>query len=236
VDEVDQIAAASQRTGYHAAEAFMYRHHPQTSLIKEWIHQERLGEIIQLRGVFDFFLGDSQRQPDKLNIRLIPEYGGGSLWDIGVYPLSMAQYLMGGVPSQVFGKAEWGTTGVDESFSGMLSFGENRKPGPTALISCSFRAPFRTAFEISGTKGHLLVSRPFTNLDSRQEIVHITEDGKHQQIKTPTKSLYLGEVENFQSTVLDGQPPVISLEDSRDHIRTVQSLYQAAGEGRMIQL
>lgn len=236
VKEVDQITAASRRTGCHAAEAFMYRHHPQTRLIKEWIQEGKLGEIVQLRGVFDFYLGDNQRQPDNRNIRLIPEYGGGSLWDIGVYPLSMTQYLMGKPPVRVFGLAEWGTTGVDESFSGLLSFGPVRAAGPTALISCSFRSPFRTSFEISGTNGHLLIKRPFTNLDRRQEILHISKDGKHHQIKTPKKSLYLGEVEDFQSTILDGGTPLISLENSRDHVKTARGLYQSAREGRLIRL
>jgi len=236
VKEVDAVADASRRTGKLAAEAFMYRHHPQTKLIGEWIREGRLGEIIQLRGVFDFYLGDQQRQPENLNIRLRPEYGGGSLWDVGVYPLSMAQYLMGGPPTWVFGKGQRGGTGVDESFSGILGFGSNGESGPTAQISCSFRAPFRTSFEISGTEGHLVINRPFTNLDRSQKILHTPKGGKPQKIKAPKKSLYLGEVEDFHRAVLESQTPALSLEESRNHIRTALTLYQSAKEGRIIRL
>ena len=50
---------------------------------------------------------------DQRNVRLIPEWGGGSLWDIGVYPLSFAQYVMGGPPEWVFGDQRRGGAGVD---------------------------------------------------------------------------------------------------------------------------
>ena len=33
LEEVDQMAATSEKTGCHIAEAFMYRHHPQTKIV-----------------------------------------------------------------------------------------------------------------------------------------------------------------------------------------------------------
>lgn len=236
LEQVDAMTAASRRTGKFLAEAFMYRHHPQTQRIGEWIQEGKLGDLVKLRGVFDFYLGEKQRQPDNLNIRLRPEFGGGSLWDVGVYPLSMAQYLMGKPPAWVFGSGDWGATGVDESFSGMLGFSPPGEPGPTAQISCSFQAPFRTSFEISGTAGHLLITRPFTNLDQGQKIIYYPADGEPQELKAPKKSLYLGEVEDFNRAVLENQPPALSLEESRNHIRTALGLYLSAEEKRLVRL
>ena len=85
----------------------MYRHHPQTKLVGEWVRSGRLGEITQVWGVFNFHMGAPQRGR-RLNVRLVPEYGGGSLWDVGVYPISFAQYVYGGPPEGVLGAMGWG--------------------------------------------------------------------------------------------------------------------------------
>ena len=108
--EVDEMTAVSQQTGCYLAEAFMYRHHPQTKLVGEMIKNGRLGRITVFRGVFNFSFGS------RKNIRLVPEWGGGCLWDVGIYPLSLAQYVMGGPPQQLFGTQWLGESGVGELF------------------------------------------------------------------------------------------------------------------------
>ena len=50
---------------------------------------------------------------------LVPEYGGGALWDVGVYPLSFAQFIMGEKAEWVFGDQRIGRTGVDMTFTGI---------------------------------------------------------------------------------------------------------------------
>src|SRR4029079_3971409 len=56
VDEVDRIAAAAKRAGVVGAEAFMYRHHPQTLKIKELIASGAIGDLHFIRGAFTFNL------------------------------------------------------------------------------------------------------------------------------------------------------------------------------------
>ena len=85
LEDVDRMIAASRQTGLVLAEAFMYRHHPQTKIVGDWVREGRLGDIARVSAVFNF----SGMQPD--NVRLNPGWGGGSLWDVGVYPISLAQ-------------------------------------------------------------------------------------------------------------------------------------------------
>ena len=54
LDEVDRMIAASRQSGRVLAEAFMYRHHPQTKIVGDWVRSGRLGEITQVWGVFNF--------------------------------------------------------------------------------------------------------------------------------------------------------------------------------------
>jgi D-xylose 1-dehydrogenase (NADP+, D-xylono-1,5-lactone-forming) len=214
----------------------MYRHHPQTKKIGEIIQSGKLGEITLFRGVFNFYLPEKQRQPGNLNVRLIPEFGGGSLWDVGVYPISLAQFVIGRAPSWVFGSRKMGETRVDESFSGLLGYSGFDQSGPTAQISCSFETPFHTRAEIIGTEGKLEITRPFTNLNRGRKLIYTNRKGRSRKIKTSQKSLYLGEVEDMHEVILDGAEPLISLEESRNHVATVLALYQSANSEQVARL
>ncbi len=45
LEQVDQMIETSRQTEKVLAEAFMYRHHPQTKIVGEWVRSGRLGEI-----------------------------------------------------------------------------------------------------------------------------------------------------------------------------------------------
>jgi predicted dehydrogenase len=93
--EVDSMTAAAARNGRALAEAFMYRHHPQTKIAGEWVREGKLGDLAVFRGTFSFYMENRE------NIRMRADDGGGSLWDVGVYPISFAQFLFGGPPEWV---------------------------------------------------------------------------------------------------------------------------------------
>lgn len=236
LEDVDAMISASRETGRILTEAFMYRHHPQTKLVGEWVHSGKLGEITLIRGAFDMQIPDKERHPDIKDVRLVPEYGGGSLWDVGVYPLSYTQYLMGGPPFWVLGRKQVGKTGVDEVFAGQLGYSTESGREILAQISSSFITPFHPFMEIVGTEGRLYLNRPFTNLGKGGQVLFTDQKGKTKKIKVPKKSLYLGEVEDLQEAILDGTPPYISLTETRDHIRTALALYESARTGQVIRL
>ncbi len=227
LDEVDAMIAAAQETGNVLAEAFMYRHHPQTKIAKEWVENGRLGEITLVRGTFNFAF----RSRD--NVRLVPEWGGGCLWDVGVYPLSLAQYLMGETPQWVVGSQWLGDTGVDEFFAGQMGYSNGR----VAQISASFRTPFYTMAEVIGTAGRLRWNRPFVGLDdSRRYLRFYPAEGEPEDIPVPPMELYLGEVEDMHNAILHGAPTYLTLAETRNHVRTVLALYESARTGQVVSL
>jgi predicted dehydrogenase len=235
LDEVDAVIAASEKFGKIVAEAFMYRHHPQTEIVKEWVQEGKLGQITLIRGAFDFKMGPDGRKPESLNVRLVPEFGGGSLWDVGIYPLSYIQFLMDGPPDWVYGSQELGPTKVDEVFAGQLGY--SKADGEVlAQISCSFNTPFHTFLEIVGTEGRLHVSRPFTSMDRNSQVTFTDHKDKEKEIPIPKKSLYLGEVEDMQNAILEGEPTRISLKETRNHVRTALALYESAKTGHPVRL
>lgn len=227
LDQVDAMIAASQAADRRLAEAFMYRHHPQTKTIGEWIQSGRLGKIAMVRSVFTFKLLDRDG-----NVRLFPtKQGGGCLWDVGVYPLSLAQYVFGGPPIEVTGWQQLGDTGVDEVFTGQM-----RYPGSgLAQISSSFRTPFYMNVEILGENGSLVATRPFNMVDeSRLSFIPI--DGESEVISFPKKNLYLGQIEDMHAAILDSRPNYLGLDETRSHVATVLALYESTRTGNSVGL
>ncbi|MBU0511118.1 MAG: Gfo/Idh/MocA family oxidoreductase [Chloroflexi bacterium] len=239
--EVDAMIAARRETGRVLAEAFMYRHHPQTKIAGEWVQGGKLGEIAVVRGAFNFSMGEKARQPDSLNVRLVPKYGGGCLWDVGIYPISFVQFIMGGPPEWVSG-AQWiGEHGVDETFVGQMVYsqerGSSKEPRSSfAQITASFRSPFHTFVEIIGTEGRLTLNRPFTGVEHGAEMIFYPADGKPEIIPVPKKGLYLGEVEDMHAAILDSAPSYLTLAETRNHVRTALALYESAHTGQVVRL
>ncbi len=231
--EVDAMIAASKETGLVLAEAFMYRHHPQTKIAGELVRSGKLGEITVLRGVFNFSMGSGGRDKAQPNVRLVPEWGGGCLWDVGVYPLSYAQYIFGGPPEWVFG-SEWiSEFGVDETFCGQMGY----RGGGLAQISSAFRSPLHTHIEIIGTEGRLVSTRPFTGMEADDcELTFFDADGKAEKISVPAEYLYLGEVEDMHAAIFDGTPSYLTLAETRNHVKTVLALYESAKSGKTVHL
>jgi predicted dehydrogenase len=226
VEEVDAMAAASRQTGMALAEAFMYRHHPQMKIAGAWVSSGRLGEVSLVRGMFTFAIRD------RGDVRLVPEYGGGSLWDVGVYPVSFAQYILGGPPDWVSATQWTGESGVDEVFSGLLHYPGER----TAQVTSGLRLPFYTLAEVLGTEGRLVLPNPFVWNEGQPKMTFVPKEGEPIEVPIPEQMLYLDEVEDMHAAILDGASNYVTLEESRNHIRTVVALYEAAREGRIVRV
>jgi len=219
-DEVDAMDTASKQGGVVVAEAFMYRHHPQTLKVKELVDSGAVGALRLARGSFTFNL------TRRADVRLDPALGGGSIWDVGCYPISYARYVVGAEPVEVSGWQSAGPGGVDETFIGQMRFAN----GVHAQFDCGFRAPFRTHVEIVGSEGTISMRHPFKpGLDER---ITVTRGDDVQIIVVPGEELYIGEVEDMADAILLGRPPRVSLADSRGNVAAIVALLRSARENR----
>ena len=225
VAEVDAIKTAAQKHGRVVAEAFMYRHHPQTLKVQELVKSGSLGTLKLIRGSFSYVLS---REED---IRLFdPALGGGSIWDIGCYPISYARTVVGENPLEVFGWQVTGRTGIDETFVGQMRFAGHVH----AQFDSSFVIPFHTFMEIIGSEGTLSIPRPFK--PDVNERIFITRGEKTETLKIKGQELYLGEVEDMADAILLGHATRVSLNDSRANVAVINALLESARVGRSVQL
>jgi predicted dehydrogenase len=226
LEEVDAMIGASRKTGKILAEAFMYRHHPQTSIVLDFIRKGGLGKLSHAWGTFTFMIKNDD------DIRMKPEMGGGSLWDIGIYPLSMVQLFFGGPPASVFGMQRTGATGVEETFVGNMQY----PGGEFAQFSSSFRSEFYTYFELTGSEGRMVLTRPFNKLDKNRHLYFYPNHGDRKELSVPRQNLYLGEIEDMNSAIRENTPTLLTLEETRDHMRTALALYESARVGKPVEL
>jgi predicted dehydrogenase len=225
--EVDAMIAASKETGKVLAEAFMYRHHPQTLKVKEMVESGALGKLQLIKGAFTFTLNREG------NFRNIKEMGGGSIWDVGCYPISYARMIVGAEPTEVFGWQVSGPDGSDMSFFGQMKFAN----GVHAEFDAGFQSPLRSFIEIVGSEAVVNIPVPFKpGLKAQFQIRRVSNKNKIETIHVPGPELYLGEVEDMCDAILLGKPTRMSLEDSRGNVAAILALLQSAETGKIVNM
>ncbi len=224
LDEVDAMEAAAKESGKVLAEAFMYRHHPVTLKAKEIADSGQLGRLQLIRGAFTYTL---RREGD---IRSKKETGGGSIWDVGCYPISYARMLTRTDPVEVFGWQVMGAAEADNRFVGQMKYAG----GIYGQFDSSFFSPSRSFMEIVGSDGVLLVPNPFK--PKPVDEIQVTRGGKTERIEIRGGELYIGEVEDMADAVLLGKPPRISLAESRGTVAAILGLIRSAVEGKTVEV
>jgi len=221
-----QIIQYCQHKGIVWMEAFMYRFHPQYQVVQQWIQEGLIGDVKAVHSTFTFTINDSA------NIRRVPEYGGGSLYDVGAYCVNVSQWIFGHKPRSVAAIQSLSTEGVDEEFSAVMDFGN----GQTALIHSSLSQPYQHEVKVSGTQGSIFIPTAFVPGTSDVEVV-LRSALRQETVTVPGCDQYALEVEYFADCVLNHCAPThMSTNDTLDNMETIDALYQAAREHKVIQL
>lgn len=212
LEELAVVEQAMKETGLFVMEGFMHLHHPQTWLWKSIIDSGVLGEVHSIRSCFSFLL-----DRDRNNYRWQAHAGGGALWDVGVYPISLMQYLFG--ETATHGTASsFIEDDIDLSTTAQLHFSD----GKTGQFFVSFRSSFSTDLCIHGSEGQLHVSHPFTNVDACY--ARIKKGNTDERIDVPREYLYNGEIENMHDMILLQLPSRVPFAISKQVLQTLLHL------------
>lgn len=140
----DMIQTAKQKQVY-LMEALWTRFHPSIAQVQRILASGRLGEIKHLMADFGF-----KAQYDPQARWLNPALTGGSLLDIGIYPLFISKLVLGH-PQTLKATAVFSDTGVDMNCAMAASYAS----GATATLFSTFAAKTDTTCTIYGTHGKL---------------------------------------------------------------------------------
>jgi predicted dehydrogenase/aryl-alcohol dehydrogenase-like predicted oxidoreductase len=212
-------------------EAFMYRCHPQTARLVELIRQGVIGDVCVIQATFSFC---AEVGPEH---RLLSNaLGGGSILDVGCYPVSMARLIAGAAlgrafaePLQVSGSGKLHPlTGVDEYAVGTLTF----ERGIIAQVAAGVRLNQRNVVHIFGSEGEILVTAPWlpARYGGTSDIIVQRYGQPRQIIEVHTENwLYAIEADTVAQHIPYRQAPAMSWDDTLGNMRTLDLWRRAIG-------
>ena len=222
VGDVESAFDAAEANGRLLTEAFMYRHNPQTTRLRELVDDGAIGDLRLVHSCFSYSLYDAD------NIRLRTDVEGGSLMDVGSYCVSGSR-LLAGEPEQVYGQQFVGPSGTDWVFSGTMRF-----PGDVfAQFDCGTALPERDELEAIGTEGSLFVDDPWHCVEP---VIELRRGGGVERIELEPADSYRLEIEDLSNAIRGAADPLLGREDAVGQARALEALYRSATTGLAVTL
>ncbi len=147
----ENVIRAAAKNGRFLMEAMWTRFIPAVQQAAAWIRDGAIGDVRMVQASFGF-----RDEEEKL---FDPALGGGSLLDVGVYPITLAHLAFGGPPTRIESLATLGKNGVDEQ-AGILLGHAN---GGLAVLASAIRTRTPYGAFIMGTDGMIRLHGTFWN-------------------------------------------------------------------------
>jgi len=138
-----KMIEASKKNAKFFMEAFWTRFNPSIKNVCRKVHNGDLGDIKYINADFAFHIPNPGGRMIDINL------GGGSLLDMGVYPIFLS-YIILGKPEKVLASANFFDSGADKQTSIILHYKQAQ-----AILHSSFVSPSNMQATISGTDGRI---------------------------------------------------------------------------------
>jgi predicted dehydrogenase len=150
--ETQQLIETARANKVFLMEALWTRYLPIYQPIREWLEAKVIGDLRLL--VSNFGINIPKDPGERW---LNPELAGGTLLDMGVYPIAVSQWIMKQTPQAFSAQAYLGSTGVDELTAALLKY-EN---GVISQFNSNFITDGVNDFMIYGSIGHIRIHANF---------------------------------------------------------------------------
>jgi predicted dehydrogenase len=221
--QAEELADYCNAKGVVLMDGFMWPHHPRTAKIREVLDRGGIGSVVRVASAFTFPL-----PLDPENIRLKPALAGGSLLDVGCYPVYGIRWAFGEEPVGVVARARYDYE-VDLEMSGVVWLSDGRM----GTFDCGFTQPTRQWLEITGTAGVIRVMDMW--LPDEQASFTIEREGAAPDvISVPGHDQIACMLDNFSWSVLHRVPIRPDPSEAVKTLRVLDALAKSAGEERQI--
>lgn len=217
-DEADAVAAVAAESDVVVMEAFHNLYHPVTQYMADVIASGELGSIRSIDADFAFSIPD---QPD--NVRWSLPLAGGSLMDVGCYPLRLLRALGTGEPRVVSATATDFSPDVDGSMVISLEFPD----GVSGTASCSMMSEASMSATVTGELGTLVSSHPFLPHEGNEFTITTTEGTRVETVTN--ESTYAYQLRAFVDAIQSGTPIVSDAQDAVATMSLIDDAYRASG-------
>jgi predicted dehydrogenase len=203
-------------------EAFMYRFHPQWQRARELTRQGAIGELRTVHSFFSYYLDD------PANIRNIAEVGGGAIYDVGCYSISLARFIFEGEPTRVSAIVENDPRfQTDRLTSALLDFGRG-----TSTFTVGTQLTSYQRVNIFGTRGRIEIEIPFNAPPDRDCKLWLATDDGIEEITFPAVDQYTLQADAVSRAILDDSPTPTPLSDAVANMKVIEAVLHSARSGR----
>ncbi|SHJ29927.1 Gfo/Idh/MocA family protein [Pseudozobellia thermophila] len=207
-------------------EAFMYRFHPRWQKVRQLIEEGAIGDLKMVQSSFSFF------DDDHRSIVYNRKFGGGSLMDVGCYPVSVARFLFGAEPVKIEADLDnHPEHKVDITAAGIMEFEKGR-----SIFFSSIQLFENQEAKCFGTQGIIELELPFNpHEDASSKIVVIKENGREEILIEPCNQ-YLCQVDAFSRAILQQTPLPVDLSDSILNMQALDAIKESDRLGKAVRL
>ena len=217
-DEVKMMMAAAKKNGVFLMEALWSRFNPSITMAKQLIANGEIGEVAYLNANFGFYALDRDENGRLLN----PDLAGGSLLDIGIYPIFLA-YLMLGKPDNIEAGSLFYKTGVEVQTSMIFEYAKAQ-----AVLASGLRSKISMKAEIAGSKGAIYLPERWHEAQG----YIIERDGTEEKFDMPkTGKGYSHEIDEVHDCLRNGklQSDKWTLQNSLDLVNLLDEVRDISG-------
>lgn len=150
--DAEEVIAVAEKHEVFLMEAMWTRFIPAVQQAMKWIHEGAIGDVRMVQASFGF----RWDAPEGAAL-FDPAMGGGSLLDVGIYPITLAHMAFGGAPHQIQSIPTLGRNGIDEQAAMVLGF----EGGGLAVLASAIMTDTPTDAYIMGTKGMIRLHDEF---------------------------------------------------------------------------
>lgn len=216
--EVKQMVATSKTNNAFLMEALWTRFLPSFIKTKELLDKGTIGKLAHINADFAFFGMDRSEEGRVLN----PALAGGSLLDIGIYPVFLAYCLLG-KPKKIIALANFHTTGIEKQASIIFGYDDAQ-----AILYSGFTSNSETRAEITGSDGRIILTSRWHETEK-----YCIEKAEKQECFTAPKmgKGYAHEIKEVHSCIANGaiESNLWSHQNSLDLIGLLDSIREKAG-------
>jgi predicted dehydrogenase len=217
-EQVNEMILTAKKENIFLMEALWTYFLPHYQYVLELVKSEKFGKITGLEADFGF---EAPYLPE--NRLLNKDLGGGSLLDIGIYPVFAALTLLG-KPDTISAKAEFSETGVDESCNIVFNY----QNGVRAHLLSTIDKTTPTTATINFEKATVTINRRFHEPTS----VTILHNDQEETISFDVNTNgYNFEAEHVQQMLAQGrtESTVMSFEKSLELIGLLDGIREEIG-------
>ncbi|HEX6038020.1 Gfo/Idh/MocA family oxidoreductase [Longimicrobium sp.] len=230
VEDCRAMIQACRAAGRKLMIAYRAQFEPHALLARQMITEGRIGDVQSIAGEHGRMLElDKPRDQWRARQELA---GGGSLYDIGIYNINTARFLLGREPVEVTAtlrRADDPRITVETGVDYAMRF----EDGTRSSFNSSYEYKNTKRLQVMGTEGTIELD-PATEYYGNRLLLK-TEQAVEQREIRPTNQ-FASEMDHFAECVMHDRDPRTPGEEGMRDVAIMQAIYEAARTGRPVEV